>query len=85
MSAQKPKRNMTGIHRYHRYSKLDTHLHEEAINEELTEAMVEYGYVSLAKSILRNGLEHEGVEYMETEDGQFWTSIIRKAIEEDRE
>ena len=67
------KKNMEGIRRYHRTTKLDAHLHQDAINEEL------------CKAIVRNGLENEGIGYMETEDGQFWTSIIRKAIKEDRE
>ena len=49
------------------------------------EGMIEYGHVKLCKAIVRNGLENEGIGYMETEDGQFWTSIIRKAIKEDRE
>ncbi len=71
--------------RFHRYSKLDVHLHQESINEEITEAMIEYGYVSLAKAILRNGIENEGVDYMKSEDGQFWTAIVRKGIKENRE
>ena len=79
------KKNMEGIRRYHRTTKLDAHLHQDAINEELMEGMIEYGHVKLCKAIVRNGLENEGIGYMETEDGQFWTSIIRKAIEEDRE
>tara|TARA_Y100001938_G_C7835713_1_gene303654 strand:- start:179 stop:322 length:144 start_codon:yes stop_codon:yes gene_type:complete len=47
--------------------------------------MIEYGYVSLAKAILRNGIENEGVDYMKSEDGQFWTAIVRKGIKENRE
>ena len=79
------KKNMEGIRRYHRTTKLDAHLHQDSIDEELMEGMIEYGHVKLCKAIVRNGLENEGIGYMETEDGQFWTAIIRKAIKEDRE
>ena len=76
---------MEGIRRYQRTKKIDSHLHQEAIDEELKEQMIVYGHVKLCKAIVRHGLENEGIDYMETEDGQFWTSIIRKAIKEGRE
>jgi hypothetical protein len=71
--------------RYHRYSKLDSHIHEDSVNAELMEGMIAYGYVNLCKAIIRHGLENEGIEYMKSDDAQFWTAILRKAIKEDRE
>lgn len=71
--------------RRHRLDKLDSHIHQDGVDEELKEAMIEYGYVNLSKAIVRHGLEQEGVEYLEGEDGQFWLSIIKKAIREDME
>ena len=47
--------------------------------------MVAYGYVNLSKAIVRHGLEHEGIDYLEGEDGQFWLGIVRKAIQGGKE
>ncbi len=73
------------VRKRHRLNKLDTHLHEDAINNELKEKMVAYGYVNLSKAIVRHGLEHEGIDYLEGEDGQFWLGIVRKAIQGGKE
>lgn len=71
--------------RRHRLDKLDIHIHKDSVDEELKEAMIEYGYVNLSKAIVRHGLTNEGIGYLEGEDGQFWLSIIKEAIREDRE
>ena len=49
------KKNMEGIRRYHRTTKLDAHLHQDSIDEELMEGMIEYGHVKLCKAIVRTG------------------------------
>ncbi len=69
----------------HRLDKLDIHIHEDSITEEVKERMIDYGYVNLCKAVVRHGLEHEGMDYLKGKDAQFWLSIVRKAIEGERE